>query len=628
MNEETTTIILQDQDASKSVSLCSSCESILIDLCEPHDGALLGYTYDEDADDPLRYNYESHLYDAYGDWLQGMHEGCWICCRLRDYIPAPILKDLGDGKFTRDAVTFSATVIGGIRKPFSLLIKVRNYQMGLAVRPADPVVLEIGESTNSSSSWKTVLKWLDDCTCRHVFCAHDNIWYPTRLLDLGDATNEHANIKVIESANEKPKGSYMTLSHCWGEGKHLLLTTQNTLSLQSEIPELPRTFAESVSVCRNLGIRYLWIDSLCIVQDDPEDWAREAALMQYVYTHAWCNISATASQHSNEGLFRERKGYTISQLAINLKGVGSVIIIEEDPVAQIEGSPLQRIFWECCHASACETFHKGFPRKGRDSGMRNTLGVGSSRISVGDWSSIVQNYTRRSITYNSDRLPALSGLVKSLSPVLRGSYLAGLWSNENLIYDLAWANVASKSDLRPRPKYRAPSWSWASIDDPVKFMRFPGSQCTPHSTVIDVCVTPANTDETLAVKNGFLILRGHLKLFDVDKEKPPKRFDLNFDTCDDTPRQFFLLLLYMEIEALTDEDEDDPMIAGYGRLLILLAHPDHPTWYRRVGLANARCFVFRGIPNWDLDDFNAGAEVPCEEYLGSGKDEGHIIRIV
>jgi hypothetical protein len=210
------------------------------------------------------------------------------------------------------------------------------------------VVLEVGNTTNSSSAWKTVLKWLDNCIHRHESCgslklSQETAWYPTRLLDLGDSTNENGNIKVIDTANEKLEGFYITLSHCWGEGNHILLTTENKMTQQNEIQDLPRTFEEAIFVCRKLSIRYLWIDSLCIVQDDPEDWAREAALMQHVYSRAWCNLSATASRHSNEGLFRERKEFVVGQLTIKLKGIGRVSITEENPFVQIEVSPLQNV---------------------------------------------------------------------------------------------------------------------------------------------------------------------------------------------------------------------------------------------------------------------------------------------
>jgi len=69
--------------------------------------------------------------------------------------------------------------------------------------------------------------------------------------------------------------------------------------------ELPETFRDAVQVTRELGIRYLWIDSLCIIQDkhDCRDWYHEANLMDKVYLHSYCNISAADANDSTGGLF-------------------------------------------------------------------------------------------------------------------------------------------------------------------------------------------------------------------------------------------------------------------------------------------------------------------------------------
>ncbi|KAJ4385961.1 hypothetical protein N0V85_007938 [Neurospora sp. IMI 360204] len=100
--------------------------------------------------------------------------------------------------------------------------------------------------------------------------------------------------------------TYVTLSHCWGPPeKRPMMTTKMTLAKRMErIPfvDLPRTFQDAVDVTRQLGQRYLWIDSLCIVQDDEEDWAREAGLMAKVYSQAYCTLAALSAHDSSEGL--------------------------------------------------------------------------------------------------------------------------------------------------------------------------------------------------------------------------------------------------------------------------------------------------------------------------------------
>jgi hypothetical protein len=100
----------------------------------------------------------------------------------------------------------------------------------------------------------------------------------------------------------------MTLSHCWGPAQ-LITTTANTIEQRKAgipLEDLPQTFKDAVSLTRNLGIRYLWIDSLCIKQLDEEDWEAEASKMGSVYSHSYLNIAATSSAEGRGGCFKER----------------------------------------------------------------------------------------------------------------------------------------------------------------------------------------------------------------------------------------------------------------------------------------------------------------------------------
>lgn len=115
-------------------------------------------------------------------------------------------------------------------------------------------------------------------------------------------------IRLAVSSKDQFEGSYLTLSHCWGQREFLKLTRDNMMDLRSGFPtsSLPRTFQEAVQVARRLGVRYIWIDSLCIIQGDEADWYQESMQMGKVYANAICNIAATASRDDTEGLFRDR----------------------------------------------------------------------------------------------------------------------------------------------------------------------------------------------------------------------------------------------------------------------------------------------------------------------------------
>jgi hypothetical protein len=115
------------------------------------------------------------------------------------------------------------------------------------------------------------------------------------------------DLKSYESAGESLQARYICLSHCWGDASNLpMRTTRSTLDEYKQRIRwsiLPKTFQHAVMFTRKLRIRYLWIDSLCIVQDDVDDWLRESGKMCSVFQHSTLTLCATASQDSNGGLF-------------------------------------------------------------------------------------------------------------------------------------------------------------------------------------------------------------------------------------------------------------------------------------------------------------------------------------
>jgi len=108
---------------------------------------------------------------------------------------------------------------------------------------------------------------------------------------------------------EGKRARYATLSHCWG-GALTAKTTKDTLSEHERgipLQELPRTYREAIETCKKLKIPYLWIDSLCIIQDDIRDWERESEMMGTIYFESTLTLSATAASNSTEGLFNPEK---------------------------------------------------------------------------------------------------------------------------------------------------------------------------------------------------------------------------------------------------------------------------------------------------------------------------------
>jgi hypothetical protein len=122
---------------------------------------------------------------------------------------------------------------------------------------------------------------------------------PTRVIDV--CAQSRSKIRLIDSIAMKSQ-DYTAFSHCWGTSA--MFTTNDTVgSLRDDIAmeSLPLSFQDAITVTHGLGIRYLWVDSLCIIQDNKEDWDHEAARMQQVYSNAVCVIAASSASSSNDG---------------------------------------------------------------------------------------------------------------------------------------------------------------------------------------------------------------------------------------------------------------------------------------------------------------------------------------
>lgn len=128
-------------------------------------------------------------------------------------------------------------------------------------------------------------------------------YLPTRLIDIGSHAQDPRLTLTHDVEVTDPR--YLALSHCWGTTMPQSATT--TLATMAErleripLDSLPRTFVDFTRIARNLGVQYVWIDSMCIIQDSREDWEKEAAQMASVYSNAYCTIAASGSKNGNAG---------------------------------------------------------------------------------------------------------------------------------------------------------------------------------------------------------------------------------------------------------------------------------------------------------------------------------------
>ncbi len=250
---------------------------------------------------------------------------------------------------------------------------------------------------------------------------------------------------------------------------------------------LPQTLRDAVRVTWELGIQWIWIDSLCIHQDDPEEIATEVAQMHLVYGNSYITVSATRASHCSQGFLHKSSllapatiGYKLP-FASPCGRLGSVILSRFKVTSPIDerGWILQehllarrvlrftdfQLHWACEHASVfekedTETLPSLHVKKVKvDYEMYK--GIRDDNRNSRHWMDIVQQFTKRNLTKDSDKLPALSGIAKVWAQTSKDPYLAGLWRS-HLPLGLLWTSAQPFMQEKFRA-YRAPSWSWASL---------------------------------------------------------------------------------------------------------------------------------------------------------------------
>ena len=397
--------------------------------------------------------------------------------------------------------------------------------------------------------------WIKECTVNHPDCiAKPGRFVPTRLLDLS-AFDHSSDLRLVSRENILSSAAeYVTLSHCWGTKPNRTATTtsQNIENNVERIPfaRLPLTFRDAIQVTRSLGVRYLWIDFLCIIQDSREDWEQEVIRMGRVYAASLCTLSAAMSENSNSGCHTvaSRRAKADNNHPVDLKkGSKRIRFFKRSPQDWNEAwrkGPLRQrawtlqerhlstrnvffsediLLWECqtSRASSELPWMQMKIEDPPDIMVLNEVSDVEMGTKLSDtreyWFKVVEDYSARGLTNPSDRLPALSGLVQKLS---RGRYYAGLFQMD-MPSALLWRSrepIPPEKTSATRPeKYRAPTWSWASVEGPVTYESLWLSSGTRAKDpdygrfeVLDVAVDAVSDHDTGAVCTGILRVRGRL----------------------------------------------------------------------------------------------------------------------
>jgi hypothetical protein len=374
---------------------------------------------------------------------------------------------------------------------------------------------EVPPQLDLATCIKFIGSQIGSCDKSHNLCRPATPNLPSRVLYIGSG-EPPSLVRLMQGLGLKHP--YVALSHCWGKGEGILTTTTYTIEERCrEITwsSLPKTFQDAISITRALEIEYLWIDSLCIIQDDHLDWQVESVKMADVYSQSYLTIAATASSTSLGGCLFNRWHETLDgheiphsiskfhsertkappELKLRYSARGHEYFAGQCPDMGNDALLLTRawafqerilskriihfhseeMIWECQECRSCEcgyfdwakshlVYDDSFHELVKKAFAKLHLGHGTQEDIYRTWRKLVEMFTALDITEELDRLPAVSGLASCISQRLESLYMAGLWKDD-LPRELLWNKRPYQRSQRIRfaEDHYVPTWSWASV---------------------------------------------------------------------------------------------------------------------------------------------------------------------
>ena len=376
----------------------------------------------------------------------------------------------------------------------------------------DPSAAEIGIGNHIREEepyvdYQIAIDSITECS-RHEHCPDvAETYLPTRVIDCLDP-----NRPRLTETRRQVKAQYCALSYVWGGEQRQKTTTKNIDAYINEginIP-LPLTISDAIIVTHKLGIRYLWVDALCIIQDSAEDKTRELADMAHIYRDSYVTISVLSAYradagflpdehpiielpfHTSEGsLGRMRLKYSIPRQSRS-RGYKHQVVESHSPLDQRGWcfqesilSPRKLIFQPPHVRYDCRSWSRDLTRPSAmdfspqspyrvdehtlhpASEIRRTANMGETDDEqlYDLWCGMLTEYSRRQISVPADKLVAFSSVVEEFQFLMKDDYRAGVWKRR-LIDNILWEIFREPDEALPsRPQnYRAPTWSWASVD--------------------------------------------------------------------------------------------------------------------------------------------------------------------
>ncbi|KAK7955892.1 uncharacterized protein PG986_005114 [Apiospora aurea] len=400
----------------------------------------------------------------------------------------------------------------------------------------------LGRSTGDDETFGVAKRWLGKCLKEHQLCAENDdaarVLRPKRLLRLEDT------ISLVDSAVAAGQ-DYVALSHCWGRQvlvPRLLGETEAELRAGVGLSYLPKTFQDAVLITKKLGFRFLWIDSLCIIQDSAEDWKDQAEIMALVYNNSVLTIAALKSSGSHEGCFTDARnplrlrpcifdelGVSISswnpgrlwEVEVNSSGYGASPLHSRAWVVQERYSAPRTllygangIYWECRCAQASEAHYADVAwddeankktwlqrlEVGSTAGQQHSNGTTTKPSAVVPWKDhwigLLKTYSSCQLTQSTDKIIAVTGLIKEIErrSKVKPRCILGLWD-----YDLPGMALWYRSrdgahaatDIIGRLDNNMPTWTWASVEGRCSYLPSAGEVEWQAAVSIDETAGPA-----------------------------------------------------------------------------------------------------------------------------------------
>jgi hypothetical protein len=377
----------------------------------------------------------------------------------------------------------------------------------------------------SSQALSVADQWYQNCLKQHPHCKRDNWFFPKRVIDIREVDSRHTVYLYLAEPNDRH--DYATISYTWGASGYKRLKTKNDDPNHPELTErshqqgiavdkFPETLQDAIWIAKRLKFEYLWIDSVCIVQDDEADWAEQSAEMTNIYAGAKLNISASSCENSEQGFLQKTRqhGNQIGRVLVERMDTSGTVL-EQDLLNLHIGTPVnvldlddktlasrgwvfqerlvsiatlhytdEGIMWECVDGTRMESDQDNHPVDWKQhwkavmdvphpvvvaEEQTQASAIDAKENVLNSWKYWMEAYSERQLFDFEDRLPAIAGVAKTLSERFGLNYAAGLWQ-EDVLGGLMWKRFKNTMTLIRHVGDAVPTWSWASVQGRLEYL--------------------------------------------------------------------------------------------------------------------------------------------------------------